>query len=71
MNSECDDIDGFSHFIAKAIKAGEITKDSLKTKSHKTKKDNKNKVTTFEETKDQQLKSYNDAIELDNDNLTL
>lgn len=35
------------------------------------KKTKKNKVTTFEETKDQQLKSYKDAIELDIDNLTL
>lgn len=35
--------------------------------TNKTKKSNKNKVTTFEETKEQQLQSYNDLIELEND----
>ena len=39
--------------------------------ANKTKKSNKNKVTTFEETKEQQLQSYNDVVEDDFNNLTL
>ena len=73
LNSACDDIDGFSYFIAKSIKNGEITRDSLKSKSHKVNKQvsSNNDVTLFRETKDQQLEDYNNAIEDDFDNLTL
>lgn len=73
LNSECDDIDGFSYFIAKSIKNGEITRDSLKSKSHKINKQvsSNNDVTLFRETKEKQLEDYNDAIEDDFDNLTL
>ena len=72
LNSACDDIDGFSYFIAKSIKNGEITRDSLKSKSHKINKQvSSNKVTTFEETREKQLEDYNNAIEDDFNNLTL
>ena len=72
LNSACDDIDGFSYFIAKSIKNGEITRDSLKSKSHKVNKQvSSNKVTTFEETREKQLEDYNNAIEDDFNNLTL
>lgn len=49
-------------------------RDNKKQKSefaNRAKKSNKNKVTTFEETKDQQLQSYNDVVEDDFNNLTL
>ncbi len=39
--------------------------------ANRAKKSNKSKVTTFEETKDQQLEDYNNAIEDDFNNLTL
>lgn len=39
--------------------------------ANRTKKSNKNKVTTFDETREQQLQSYNDAVEDDFNNLTL
>lgn len=39
--------------------------------SNKTKKSDKNKVTTFDETREQQLKAYRDAAEDDFNNLTL
>lgn len=73
LNSECDDLDGFSYFIAKSIKNGEITRDSLKSKSHKINKQvsSNNDVTLFRETREKQLESYNNAIEDDFDNLTL
>ena len=39
--------------------------------ANRTKKSNKNKVTTFDETRERQLESYNDVVEDDFDNLTL
>lgn len=39
--------------------------------ANRAKKSNKNKVTTFEETTEQQLQSYNDVVEDDFNNLTL
>lgn len=39
--------------------------------ANRTKKSNKNKVTTFDETREQQLESYNNAVEDDFNNLTL
>ncbi|OPX48515.1 helix-turn-helix domain-containing protein [Clostridium thermobutyricum] len=74
LNSDCDDIDGFSYFIAKSIKNGEITRDSLKiSKSHKINKQvsSNNDVTLFRKTREKQLEDYNDAIEDDFNNLIL
>lgn len=54
-----------------AIEKFRVSKKQKSEFANRTKKSNKNKVTTFEETKDQQLKSYNDAVEDDFNNLTL
>lgn len=66
-NYKYNDIDKFSYFIAKSIKHKEITKFSLNF--FKYKKINSNgDITLFKETKEQQLKSYNDLIKLELEN---